>query len=400
MRIACILIDHLPVQVERKGQHDNKPLIIGGLPFERKLVYDASVEAIECGVTNGMSLAQAQVLCPEAEFLPLEEKKYREAHQQATSELDNFSPIVEIGELGCAFLGVIGQDDELALAGEVNNRLFCHTGLRACIGIAGNKFLAKIAAHVTRPEAPIIVAKGTEKEFIAPFSVNFLPCSKKTKARLDLFGIRTIGQLAGFTREELLEQFDKEGDLLHEIAQAIDRTPIIRRKRAETMSKTVHFDTPVGNSQQLLGVIDRMVSGLLSDLKKEGKLCHKLILMLDFSSGKMEYSFHLKEASNSYSKIMTRLKSWLEVARFSEAIDGVGMCLEINVDHGRQLYLIREKSKEVNKLRVLCDLNLHGLKLKKVSIVDRNTLIPEHSFNLIEQQELNTWQSYWKPPRR
>ena len=48
MRIACILIDHLPVQVERKGQHDNKPLIIGGLPFERKLVYDASVESIEC----------------------------------------------------------------------------------------------------------------------------------------------------------------------------------------------------------------------------------------------------------------------------------------------------------------------------------------------------------------
>jgi len=385
MRIACILIDHLPVQVEKKRQHDSKPLIIGGLPFERKLVYDASVEAIECGVTNGMPLSQAQVLCPEAEFLPPNEKKYQAAYQQATSELDDFSPIIEIGELGCAFLGVIGQDNELTLVDEVNNRLFRHAGLRACIGIASNKFLAKIAAHVTKPEAPIIVAKGTEKEFLAPFSVNFLPCSKKTKSRLDLFGIRTIGQLAGFTREELVEQFNREGALLYKLAQAIDRTPIIPRKRADTMSKTVHFDTPVDNSQQLLRIIERTMSGLLSNLKKERKICHKLILILNSSSGEMKYSFHLKEASNSYDKIMTRLKSWLEAARFSEAIDDVDICLEISVDNGRQLGLVKDKSKEVNRLRLLHDLNLHELKLKKASIVNRNTLIPEHRFKLVEQ---------------
>jgi len=127
------------------------------------------------------------------------------------------------------------------------------------------------------------------------------------------------------------------------------------------------------------------MSSLLSELKKEGKICRKLILILNSSSNKMEYSFRLKEASNSYDKIMTRLKSWLETARFSEAIDTLGMRLEIDVDHGRQLCLVNEKSKEVNRLRLLSDLNLHELKLKKASIVDRNTLIPEHRFNLVEQ---------------
>ena len=73
MRFACVLVHHLPVQVERTGEVRDRPLVIGGFPFERKRVYNASVEAIVSGVQLGMPLSEAYVLCPEAKFLPPKE---------------------------------------------------------------------------------------------------------------------------------------------------------------------------------------------------------------------------------------------------------------------------------------------------------------------------------------
>ncbi|MCK4722547.1 MAG: hypothetical protein KAT75_04545, partial [Dehalococcoidia bacterium] len=142
------MIHHLPVQVERIGKIWDQPLIIGGFPFERKPVYDVSVEAIASGVKLGMPLSEAHVLCPEAEFLPSKEERYHEAYEEVAEILEGFSPSVEAGELGCVFFDATGFEDESRLAGEVVSSLFHHIRLRACLGIASSKFLARVIAYV------------------------------------------------------------------------------------------------------------------------------------------------------------------------------------------------------------------------------------------------------------
>lgn len=379
MRFGCVLIHRLPVQVEISGKAWDQPLIIGGFPFERKPVYDASVEAIECGVKLGMPLSQAYVLCPEAEFLPLNEERYHEAYEQVAQALEGFSPSVEMGELGCAFFDATGFEDESRLANEIVNSLFCHAGLRACLGIAGNKFLARVAAYVTKPEVPIIVPEGRETSFLAPFSVNFLPCSEETKRKLNLLGIRIIGQLWSFTKEALVEQFGKDGIVVYELAHGIDRTPLFPRARPRLASDRVQFDAPIDGSPELLVVIDKVLDRFLTEFRKQGQVCRTIKLSMNFPTASEEVTLGLKEATNSHKTLMTRLRSWLETAKFPEVIDGIDICLEVDEDPGKQLHLLKQRARETEKLTAL-----RGLGLKKATITDEDALIPERSFRLTE----------------
>ncbi|MBL7209386.1 MAG: hypothetical protein ISS52_04745 [Dehalococcoidia bacterium] len=379
MRFACVLVHHLPVQVERTGKVRDRPLVIGGFPFERKRVYDASAEAIVSGVQLGMPLSEAYVLCPEAKFLPPKEERYREVYEQVAEILEGSSPSVETGELGCAFFDATGFEDESRLASEIVSGLFHHIGLRACFGIASNKFLARVAAYVTKPEAPIIVPEGGEKSFLAPFSVDFLPCSEETKKRFNLLGIRIIGQLAGFTKETLVEQFDKDGIVVYEFAHGIDRTPLFPRNKPRLVSDRVHFDAPIDGSPELLAVIGGVLDRFLAELKGHGQVCRKIKLGINFSTASEEVTLGLREATNSHKAIMVRLRSWLEKAEFPEAIDGIDICLEVDEDRGRQLCLLKQRASGAKKLA-----GLRGLGLKKATVTNGDTLVPERSFKLTD----------------
>ena len=379
MRFACVFIHHLPVQVERIGESSNQPLIIGGFPFERKPVYDASVEAIASGVTLGMSLSEAHFLCPEAKFLPLNKERYHEAYRQVAEILHGFSSSVETVELGCAFFDATGFEDEPSLANEIVSGLFHHTRLRACLGIASNKFLARVAAYVTKPEAPIIVPEGSEISFLAPFSVDFLTCSEETKKRLNFLGLRIIGQLSNFTKEALVDQFDKDGIVVYELAHGIDRTPLFPRARPKLMSDRIQFDAPIDGSPELLAVIDRVLDRFLAELRGQGQVCRKIRFSINFPAASEEVALGLKEATNSHKAIMARLRSWLEKAEFSEAIDGIDICLEVNEDQGRQLHLLKQRGTGAKKL-----IDLRGLGLKRATVTDGDALVPEHSFRLTD----------------
>ena len=110
MRVLCLLIPHLPLQVERRDSDlpGGEPVIIGGLPHERKAVCDASPQAIECGVKTGMPLRHAYSLCPGAHFLPAGEEKYEMAFEGVLDVLDDFSPVVEKQSPGTAFIDATG----------------------------------------------------------------------------------------------------------------------------------------------------------------------------------------------------------------------------------------------------------------------------------------------------
>ena len=162
MRIACIIVHNLAIQVAAASAPclRGQALVIGGLPFEAKPVYDASPEAIARGVKVGMPLREAYALCPEAKFLASDEANYRQAFEEVANVLERFSPVVDIEKPGCAYIDVSGLCDGVSLCIEVLRQISGETGLSACLGVSGGKFFSRVAALTSKPATPVIVSPG------------------------------------------------------------------------------------------------------------------------------------------------------------------------------------------------------------------------------------------------
>jgi len=330
MRIACILIHNLAVQSALAGDRSlhGQPLVIGGLPFEAKPVYDASPEAMACGVGVGMPLREAYAFCAGAKFLPLEEARYEQVFEQVVDVLEKFSPVIDIEKLGCAYIDISGVRDETNLCQDVFKNISADTGLSACLGVSSGKFFSHIAAFTSKPEVPIILSPGQEKDFVAPFSVDFFPCSSESKERLYLLGIRFIGELPRFSKEALIAQFGSDGPLMHDLAHGIDGSPLVGRPKREAVADSIRLDSPAVSFIEILQACEVMLGRLFARVNGQGKLCREVALRLGFVSGvSEEWRLVLKEPTTSSRLILSRLQTWLETIRLPSQVVEVGLSL-------------------------------------------------------------------------
>ena len=265
MRILCVLIPHLPVQVERKAGvvRPGSSLIVGRLSHERRRVLDCSEEAIQAGVAPGTFLRQAQSMCPEASLVPVREDMYEEAFTEVLTLLDRFSPVVEREHLGTAYLdidgldSIFGSDEEMA--NRVRSEIIAAAGLEASIGVAGSRFVAHAAAQRASTGKPVIVAEGTEAEFLRDLPVDLLPVSSKIKADLSLLGLRTLGQLASLPVEAMEARFGREGTVVSMLAQGIDARPVVPRSMPRVIETEWSGEAKVETIDGLLAIVDSLL---------------------------------------------------------------------------------------------------------------------------------------------
>lgn len=232
MKIAYILVPHFPCQLERLNDSSlvGKPLVIGGQPWEKGTVYCCSPEALRDGVHPDMPLRQAEQLCPQAIFLPINEERYQEIHRQLIKALAPFSPVVETVELGQVCLEasglkcLYGPDEKLARS--IRDVIKRETNLLPQVGIASNRFVANVAAQLATYDKPQVIPTGEEQAFLAPLPIDFLPASEQTKRFLGILGIKTIGQVAQMSKDALAKQFGAEGVFIHDLALGYDNRPL------------------------------------------------------------------------------------------------------------------------------------------------------------------------------
>lgn len=393
MRIACVLIHNLAVQISLIGDPNlhGRPLIIGGLPFEAKPVYDASAEAMACGIEAGILLPQAHALCPQAIFLSSDGRRDEGVFEKVVKALERFSPVVDIEETGCAYLDVTGVQNEQTLAREIAVTISSNTRLSACLGISSGKFFSRVAALSSRPEAPVIVAQEKERGFIAPFSIDFLPCSAETKERLHFLGIRFIGQLGQFSREALAAQFGSDGILMHELALGVDKALLAPRKKPWVITDTAELDPPAFGYVEVLQSCQAMLGRLLTSMEAQGRLCREILLKVKFGSDALhERRLPLKEATSSSTAILRRLQTWLEGIQFPAPATQVELCLFLTREEGKRLYLWPEQKKagqQLGKLASELKARFGCQPLKKVQAVQPNAILPERRFRLTDVLE-------------
>lgn len=222
-----------------------KPLIVGG-NHNRGVVATASYEARPYGVRSAMPMAQALKLCPHAIVVPPRRDQYLAVSRQIFAILRSFTPLVEPLSLDEAFLDVTASEQLFgpasAMARQIKARIQADTQLTASTGIAPNKFVAKIASDMQKPNGLVEVPPEQILPFLHPLPVTRIWGVGHVTARtLYGMGIQTIGDLARVSRETLVARFGVHGDHLFNLSHGLDDRPVDPNQEVKSLGEEETF---------------------------------------------------------------------------------------------------------------------------------------------------------------
>ena len=251
---------YVAVELRRNPQLRGLPVVVGG-DGSRGVVAAASYEARRFGVFSAMSSAQAKRLCPQAIFLPGDHDLYSQVSAEVFEVFHTITPLVEGLSLDEAFLDVTGARRLLGegtkIAEEIRVRVKQATQLTCSVGVAPNKFLAKLASVFAKPRANrdgiepghgvYEVQFGRELEFLHPLAVESLwGVGPVTLDMLAALSIKTVGDVAKFDRKILLTVLGNSlGEHLFELSQGIDDRSVEPDRDAKSIGHEETFSTDI-----------------------------------------------------------------------------------------------------------------------------------------------------------
>lgn len=267
-------------------EYRGKPVIVGADPKGGKgrgVVATASYEARKYGIHSAMPISQAYKRCPQAIYLRGKYKRYSEVSQQVMSILKDFTPVIEKISIDEAFLDLTGSlnlfDGAEAIARQIKKRIKNELGLTASVGLAPNKFLAKIASDLNKPDGQVIVEAGEEKNFLRELAISRLwGVGKKTEAVLKRMGISTIGQIAELPEQLLAKKFGKWGSTLWRLSNGIDNRSVVAGSVQKSISQETTFDEDVDDEDLLERTLFRIADDL-SRLMRNDRLKARTITL-------------------------------------------------------------------------------------------------------------------------
>lgn len=222
------------------------PVIVGGLS-NRGVVATASYEARKFGVHSAMSMVEARRRCPQAVCITPDHRKYSFVSAQIRNILDRYSPLVEPLSLDEAFLDVTGMDglyaDPADIARSIKADIKERLQLTASAGVAVNKFLAKLASDLQKPDGLYVIRPGEEAKVLAGLPIRRLwGVGEVTAASIAKLGIRTIGQFAA-TDPKLLEGYIGRAVFdLQQLARGIDDRPVVPDQQVKSIGNEETFE--------------------------------------------------------------------------------------------------------------------------------------------------------------
>lgn len=233
-----------------------KPLIVGGTPDGRGVVAAANYEVRKYGVYSAMATATALRLCPHAIVVPPRLGFYAEISEQIREIFDSYTPLVEPLSLDEAFLDVTGSEPlfgpSVAIGRQIQRAIDKKLRLTASVGVAPNKFLAKIASDLEKPAGFVVVDAERIQAFLDPLPVGRLwGVGRVASQTFDRLGIMTIGDVRRSPEELLRRHFGQTGELLRQLAHGIDERRVVPDREAKSVSHETTFPADIDTLETL-----------------------------------------------------------------------------------------------------------------------------------------------------
>ncbi|MBT8040555.1 MAG: DNA polymerase IV [Xanthomonadales bacterium] len=259
-------------------------VIVGGLG-NRGVVSTANYEARRFGVHSAMPMARARRLCPGARFLRPRPARYREVSASVFSVFREFTPLFEGLSLDEAFLD-IGQSIRLfgppdVIAEEIRRRIRSRTGLTASVGVAHNKFLAKLASDVRKPDGMFVVEPGRVREFLDPMPVERLwGIGKCTAPKLRQIGVLTVGQLRRSEPALLQQALGNRVQHFLRLARGEDDRPVQPDRPDKSISNEQTFEVSLTSRDALLAELLGQAENVAGRLRTRQLLARTLTVKI------------------------------------------------------------------------------------------------------------------------
>jgi len=295
-----------------------KPVIVGGSTGLRGVVSTASYEARRFGVHSAQPMTEARRLCPQGVFLKVRMNRYQEVSRRIHKILSSYTPKVEPISIDEAFLDVtgcerlFGKAEDIARA--IKTRIRKEIGLTCSVGVAPNKFLAKIASEMRKPDGLVVVKEDEKESFLVGLPVSKMwGVGKVTERKLQQMGLHTIGELRRLSLFELKNIFGKFGVRVYQLCRGIDDRVIISKRGTKSISGETTFLHDISPGELLERTLQSLSVRVASRLNNENLWARSIQLKVRFADFKtITRSSTYEEAINSPKLIWQRARELLD----------------------------------------------------------------------------------------
>ena len=286
LSLAHLDCDAFYAAIEKRDRPELRdvPVIVGG--GERGVVTTACYLARVHGARSAMPMAQARKLCPQATIVRPDMAKYAREGLAIRAMMRELTPAVEPLSIDEAFLDLAGtqalhREAPAVVMARLAARIEREVGITVSVGLASNKFLAKVASDMDKPRGFAVIEEGEAAALLAPRSVSVIwGVGQAMRSRLAADGITTVGQLQGIDETDLIRAYGSMGLRLARLSHGRDARPVKAERERKSVSAETTFDTDISQIGELLPILRRLSERVSRSLKEKGVAGRIVVLKL------------------------------------------------------------------------------------------------------------------------
>ena len=329
-----------------------KPVAVGG-SGPRSVVAAASYEARKYGVRSAMPSVTAKRLCPGLIFVSHNFERYTEVSSLVFSILKEYTDLVEPLSIDEAFLDVTDNKKNIgsatAIAGKIRSEIREKTGLTASAGISVNKFLAKIASDINKPDGMFVIMPEEAEKFIEDLKIEkFYGIGKVTALKMHNLGIHNGADLKRWDQVSLVRNFGKAGVFFYDIARGIDDRPVEPYLERKSVGTELTYEKDLTTSFEIIAELYKLEKELMERLEHSDSAGRTITLKMKFSDFRQitrsRTVQHYIRDFETLHKEVTALRKSIKLEDPRIRLLGVSVSnLETDESEDRQLHLFGEQ---------------------------------------------------------
>jgi DNA polymerase-4 len=316
-KIIHIDMDAFYASVEQRDNPElrGKPLVVGGLPEGRGgVVATASYEARKFGIRSAMSSKQALQLCPHAVFVRPRFAVYKDVSKHIREIFGRYTDLIEPLSLDEAYLDVtedkLGIGSAIDIAQQIKQAIQDELQLTASAGVSINKFVAKIASDINKPNGLKFIGPSAIEAFMEQLPVEkFHGVGKVTAEKMKKIGLHTGANLKQLTEEELVKHFGKAGRFYYQIVRGIDNRPVQPHRETKSMGAEDTFAYDLTEPEEMHTELDKIAETVADRLARYNLKGRTITLKVKYSN------FKQITRNQSFTKPVGDLETLSQVAK-------------------------------------------------------------------------------------